>query len=175
MFRCAIIAVLAAACSFDPSATRGSPGAGPDASPELDAAAEALPVLLETLQVPTTGRPVALSMTVLESGVAYTLRASGVTQDADDDAWFGDAEYYWHEDVPAIPGDSLGQVDVGLAIDDQQIDDDRTPSWGAYDQATHTYEATFTGKGSVISAQFHDVDGDNLGALTLEIVGPPPP
>ena len=91
-----------------------------------------------------------------------------------DDGWSGDADYYWADDLPDITrGDSAGGVDIGLAINDTTIDNNRSPDWGSYTDS-HVYETTMAGTGATLTAQFHDPEySNNSGSLTLEIWGPP--
>jgi hypothetical protein len=86
----------------------------------------------------------------------------------------GDADYYWADDLPDITrGDSAGGVDLGLAINDTTIDNNRSPDWGSYTDS-HVYETTMAGTGATLTAQFHDPEySNNSGSLSLEIWGPP--
>lgn len=188
--RLPLAGLLLAGCAFDPggSSTSGSasdaaPGA-PDARPGADSAPGATdaaplppdaapvePVLLETLTIQATGE-IARSTVVLEAGASYRLVASGVVDIKDGD-YSSDADYWWGNGTPWLVGNSSGGVDIGLAIDDTTIDDNRSPDWGDY-AGSHVYETTMAGTGATLTAQFHDPNyGNNSGSMTLEIWGPP--
>ncbi len=143
-----------AACTF------GSPKLDTDAP---DGSGEW--TVVETLMVPVRGEPVT-SMLVLQQGVRYRLRASGMAYVALQT--FGDAEYYDFNNGPPIDG-AVG-LDIGLAVNDSVIDGTRTPRWGAYSD-THVYEVEWTGDGAPIVAQFHDGNTANhIGELALAIL-----
>lgn len=166
-----------AACRFDlpelPPAVVDAPS-GTDAVTRMDAAIDAAPskwVVIDTLLVPGIGT-VMTSNEVLESGVVYTLRASGTYQwDGPDSV--GDAEYY---DIFGTPHDGAHSVDVGnsidigLAIDEPQWVNKRAFRWGAYNPS-HTYVKFWVGKGAPITAQVQNIapSGDT-GFLVLEIL-----
>ena len=122
--------------------------------------------LIDELSVLTGPAPTAvMSSVTLAQGVVYRLRASGkyfheVGAEAD-------AEYV---DINYDPrGDIVSGIDVGLAVDDSSIDEDRTPRWGAY-RDDHVYEVEWTGNGAPIAAQLHDGNyTTNAGTLTLQI------
>lgn len=188
--RLPLAGLLLAGCAFDPGGSSASdpssdaaPGAA-DARPRTDAgpdpfdgappspdAAPIEPVLLDTLTIPATGE-IVTSTAVLETSASYRLVAQGVVDVRDGD-YSGDADYWWSNDLGFIGGDSSGGVDLGLAIDDTTIDGNRSPDWGDYTDS-HIYQASMTGTGSTLTAQFHDPNyGNNGGSLTLEIWGPP--
>ncbi len=195
MWGCLTVAgLLLAGCSFehgggasspDPAADAGGGGfsdglphpdggaATPDGAPP-DGAPAIEPVLLDTLTIDVTSAAQVQSAVVLLSGQAYQLIASGEAVVRDDDAgrYRGDADY-WYGSI--FGGDGFGGVDYGLAIDDTVIDGDRSPDWGEFADS-HVYQATVTGTGAPITAQYHDSNygNGNSGSLTLEIWGPPP-
>ncbi|MBW2523988.1 MAG: hypothetical protein JRI23_07430 [Deltaproteobacteria bacterium] len=122
--------------------------------------------VVDTLIVPAIGTDV-VSDFVLQDGVGYRLRASGVCIPRYDDE--GDAEWYDFADPKTL--DTAGVVDVGIGIDDPIVDGNKTPFWGPYD-ATHVYEVEFVGKGAPITAKFHDPSytNGNAGHLTVEVL-----
>lgn len=142
-----------AACGFD------APRPGVDATGD-----DGMWSVSETLTVPASGS-VVTSKLVTEAGVDYRLRASGT--------YFyklqrqADAEYYFE---PSPPVDVEVDVDVGLAVNDQIVDADRTPRWGPYNPK-HIYEVPWMGDGRPIVAMLHDGPYlDNVGTLTLQIL-----
>jgi hypothetical protein len=124
----------------------------------------------EKIIVPSDGR-VMISETVLESGVTYTITASGTYKTAAN--LEGDAEYFAIGLVTAPRDrDDLDQVDVGIAIDDTDVDGTRMPRWGAY-RDDHIYTVQYQGTGETITVQLHDRDtSNNTGELTLAIAPP---
>jgi hypothetical protein len=147
---------LIAACTFD-SPKLGGDGAPPDGGGTW--------TVVEELMVPVRGETVT-SKLVLQQGVRYRLRASGMAFVALQT--FGDAEYYNFNNGPPVDG-AVG-IDIGLAVNDSTIDATRTPRWGAYSD-THVYEVAWTGDGAPIVAQFHDGNSANhIGTLTLAIL-----
>lgn len=122
-------------------------------------------IVLDELSVPVSSASVA-SARELRAGVSYLLRASGTYTSAANT--LGDAEYFGFN--AGMPVDTLGSVDVGLAVNDLVVDSNRVPKWGGY-KDTHIYEVEFIGTGSPITAQLHDATyGNNTGSLTLTIL-----
>ena len=184
--------LLLAGCSFSPGGSSGSdpdsdagggfsdglpdPDGGPgvpDAAPVLpDGLPAVVPVLLETLTVESNGNTVQSSF-ALDAGATYRLVVSGEIVVRDDDAgrFNGDADF-WYGVV--LGGDGFGGVDFGVAIDDTDVDDDRSPDWGEFADS-HVYEANIPGTGAQLTAQYHDNNygNGNSGSLSLEIWGPP--
>jgi hypothetical protein len=182
--------LLLAGCAFDPGgssagsdADASQPGADarpgadsapgtPDATPVPPDAAAVEPVLLETLTIEAQNTDPIQSSVVLVVGQTYRLVASGVVA-VRTDGWSADADYYWDDRFPGVPGDSAGGVDYGLAVNDTGGSSSRSPDWGEYTQ-THVYEAVIPGNDKFLSAVFYDFDNSNdSGSLTLEIWGPP--
>jgi hypothetical protein len=175
---------LLVACSFEPRGGASSePGSDGSSIASIDATGSGddggnapfdaapddgpRPELPEILTIPGTGE-VVTSQHVLATGVSYRLVASGTVSVADE-TWYGDAEYYWHEDSPGLLFGSAEGVEVGLAINDAEVNSDRSPNWGGF-EGDHTYELVITGDGSAIIAQYHDPNYDNnSGSMTLEI------
>jgi hypothetical protein len=139
-------------------------------------------VLVETIQVPSTNATVS-STTVLQSGVTYKIRVSGVITVAGppgpQPCPFADGEY---ERFDAAGADScglladlaFGTTDTGVSIDDGDLDGAKSPKWGPYDPS-HEYTTDFLGKGAPISLRYHDAPTwyfDNSGSLTVEIFAP---
>jgi hypothetical protein len=141
----------------------------PDASPPDAALPDAGPVLLETLTIPCDGTTV-VSSTVLTNGVTFTLRASGtctVANNVPGPDVLGDAEFF--DTDFSNPQDSFAGTDLGIAIDDDVLDDPKSPKWGSFD-ISHIYSIDFIGSGSTISLNFHDPNfSNNSGDLTVEI------
>jgi hypothetical protein len=130
------------------------------------------PVLLETLTIQAVDTEPVQSTVVLASGSSYRLVCAGVVDIRDGD-YSGDGDYWWPNDLPLAIGDSVNGVDMGLAVNDTDGTDSRSPDWGDF-SGSHTYEATIPGTDTVLSAIFFDPNhGNNSGALTLEIWGPP--
>jgi hypothetical protein len=187
-----VAGLLLTGCSFRPGGGASDPpdsdrdGAGADAQPGVpdatpgpfDAAPPSFdatpPELLETLTVLATGE-VETSDTVLESGATYILVAAG-TVVVNDDGYSADSDYWWDDDLPGIGVDGFDGVDYGLAVNDTDVDNSRSPDWGGFDSSAHSYQITMAGTGATLTAQFHDRDygNGNSGSLTLEIHGPPP-
>ena len=154
----------------DPDGGVATPdAAAPDGAPPIE------PVLLDTLTIDVTSPAEVQSNVVLLSGEAYQLIASGEAVVRDDGAgrYRVDADY-WYGGIFDGEDSYLG-VDFGLAIDDTVIYGDFSPDWGEFADS-HIYQATITGTGAPITAQFHDsnYENGNSGSLTLEIWGPPP-
>lgn len=189
-------ALVGAGCAFDPGGGRGrggggdpdagrrdvdaAPGGAPDSAPgtpdgSTTAGVDADPsveVLVDTLTIPAVGTEVDSDVALL-AGVTYRLVASGiVTVSNSSGGWSADAEYFWENDQASTVYDGQGgdpPLDVGLAIDDNDIDAPKTPDWGP-PRSDHTYDALWPGDGSKITAQFHEGNWDNnSGELTLEI------
>ena len=170
----AAIAWLVAGCLSSPSGE----GSAIDASPRPDASLhDAAPpaddggfAIVDEMTVPGDCTVVTSAATLAE-GVSYRLVVDGVitlgtTAEAD-------AEYFWFLEAPEDIRDGTGEVDVGLALDDLVIDENRTPNWGTY-RSDHHYELDFIGLNAAINAQFHDSDcGNNREAFTLVVLGPP--
>jgi len=161
--------VLVAACGRVGFAEREAP----DAANADDAALAPVDVppdaamLVETIVVPSDGT-VKMSMNALETGVHYTLVASGdfvaVPPASNPHA---DAEYYNFDTPTDI--DATNQIDFGLSIDVTTVGDPKGGSWGAY-RPDHIYVQPYTGKGSVLKAVIFDCCyDDNTGELTLQI------
>src|SRR5678815_3181002 len=120
--RLAPMLAFVAACGF------GAPKPGADAPGD-----DGTWSVSETLTVLASGS-VVTSKLVTQEGVDYRLRASGTYFYALQRQ--ADAEY---EFEPSPPVDVEVNVDVGLAVNDQIVDAERTPRWGPYN-ATHIYE-----------------------------------
>jgi hypothetical protein len=145
-------------------------GAEPDApGVVIDAAPDAPPMVVDTIIVPSDGT-IVMSTFVPAAGVTYRLRASGTftaVPPAEDP--LADAEYY-NRTGSSGPTDIGSSIDVGLAIDDDVVDDMKTPHWGPF-AANGIYEVDYVGTGAPLGAQIHDCCyGDNVGTLTLEIL-----
>ena len=145
------------------------PGAAdvPDAA--VDAPTDAAPrvwTVAETLEVDTASATAVSSQMVLEAGVMYRLRVSGVITNVIDNHQ-GDADYYDFSN----PKDLGCCEDIGLGIDDLVVNDKTTqPDWGPYDPS-HVYEVEWPGQGTPIQALFQDTFyGNNVGTLTLQIL-----
>ncbi|HWO19390.1 MAG TPA: hypothetical protein VNO30_11465 [Kofleriaceae bacterium] len=122
-------------------------------------------IVVEELSVPVSSAGVN-SVRELTAGVAYRLRATGTYTAALDT--LGDAEYTGFNS--GKPEDTLGNVDVGLAVNDTIVDGTRAIKWGPYTE-THVYEIDFVGTGVPIIAQLHDTTyANNVGSLTLTIL-----
>ena len=154
-----------AACSF------GSPKSGPDGGDDGgdDGGGSGGDwTVVEVLSVPASGA-VAVSDLVLEAGVGYRLRASGTCMVTFN--MVADAEYFGFN--MGLPMDVAVNIDLGLAVNDMDIDIVRTPRWGTYNPE-HKYEIAWPGVGGPIVAQLHDGRySDNSGSLTLEILARP--
>lgn len=184
--------LLLAGCSFKPGGSSGSdpdsdagggfsdglpdPDGGasvPDGAQSVPDATLVEPVLLETLTVESNGNTVQSSFPLL-AGVSYRLVVAGdiVVRDDELGRYRGDADY-WYGGL--FEGeDSFNGVDYGVAIDDTDVDGERSPDWGEFADS-HNYETTFAGTGSQLTAQYHDSNygNGNSGSLSLEIWGPP--
>jgi hypothetical protein len=136
-----------------------------------DGGADAPYQTLEMVAVPADGT-VVNSTVVLQLGVTYRLRASGIINVGGSPDPRGDAEY-WNFNAGPMDLATNGLVDAGLAVDDPTVGMTKTPlSWGPYDP-THVYEVPWPGTGATISANYHDdFPSNNSGTLTLEILGP---
>ena len=122
-------------------------------------------VLIDTLTVDCQGGTV-MSNVSLNNGEQYTLRASGECTCTGRTGC--DAE--WLDFGAPQTNAYSNDVDMGIGIDDPNIDLNRLPDWGPY-SATHEYEAMWTGAGAAIAANYHDPDTtNNTGQLTLEIL-----
>jgi hypothetical protein len=155
----ACFAACLAACSFS------SPKAGPDADIDAPDAPEGQWMMTERITVPGTGEAV-MSKTVLQAGVGYHLRASGTYFYAVGTE--GDAEYFDFD--PGPPADSAVNVDVGISVNDPNVDLQRMPRWGEYNPA-HVYEVPWMGEGGTIVLQLHDGNYlNNGGSLTVDIL-----
>lgn len=168
----AVVCLLGACLSSPPDAN--------DGSDELDAASldgppppgdGGMPLPLVEEMVVLADCTIVTSLKSLAEGIPYTLVAGGT-------ATLGpvleaDAEYFWDRTEPEDVFDGTGEVDMGLAVDDLVIDEDRTPAWGPY-RSGHDYEVEFIGKGAPINVQFHDSGcANNEGELSVTILGPP--
>ena len=138
---------------------------------------------LETILVPANGAPRTTTV-VLQSGQTYTIRVSGTVNVGGAGTGTADAEFANFSDVPNSLSDDCDNagtlVDVGLAINDTQIDANRLPNWGEFNVG-HVYEVQYIGTGAPITFSFHDCNfSDNSGNLVVQIFGPsgpvtPPP
>ncbi len=189
VFWLGLIGALGGACSFD-TGGRSAGGEAPDASGAVvDASAggvdasgggndaggadAAVAQLVEHIDVPAQNAPIVASNTELTLGVTYELRASGTIVLSDTQSLSADAEHWWQDATPGTTSDSAtaGEttIDIGLAINDVDIDSTTNPAWGAF-EADHTYSVTFVGEGATITAQYHDLNGaNNSGMLSLDI------
>ena len=142
-------------------------GGATDGGPPADAGQLQL---VEAMVIPSDCT-VETSQKVLSAGASYRLVVSGVVTVGDE--LESDADYFWNQNTPGDIRDISNDVDLGVAIDDIRVDEDRAPDWGDY-RADHRYQADFTGLDDEISAQFHDTAcGNNSGVLTLEIFALP--
>ena len=122
--------------------------------------------LVEVMEI-RTDCSVESSESVLASGVSYRLVVSGLVTVGDE--LLCDADYFWNRNTPGDIRDLSNDVDLGVAIDDLEIDADRSPDWGEY-RSDHRYQSDFTGLDDAINVQFHDTAcGNNSGVFTLEI------
>lgn len=138
---------------------------------------------LETVLVPAAGTPRTTS-TVLQAGQTYMIRVSGTVNVGGEGTGTADAEFANFSDVPNSLADNCDNagtlVDVGLAINDTQLDANRLPDWGGFNVG-HVYEVEYIGTGAPITFSFHDCNySDNTGNLVVQIYGPdgpvtPPP
>lgn len=164
-FPCLLLAVLIAGCSEDAPTTSTLRGSSFATLAEY--------VVLETIEVPTNEIGV-ISTTVLENGVTYKIRASGTFPIGGPGDGLADAEYADFSNPPASLLDNCGNVetgvDLGIGINDEVIDNVKTPFWGPYD-STHVYTVEWIGAGEILSFNYHDCNvGDNSGSLTVEIL-----
>jgi hypothetical protein len=170
-------------CGFQ-APTVPEPDETPDASFEVtsDAAAVPLPADAATgswqevdrFSVWATGE-VRTSGITLQTGVQYRLRASGTyfarVRTSRESEIIADAEYAnFNAPIDVFySGGTSPTVDVGLAIDDDQVGGLAEPAWGAY-RPLHVYEVMWIGAGAPITARVHDADySNNAGALILTI------
>jgi hypothetical protein len=124
--------------------------------------------VIETLTVPVNGQSV-LSTTALGSGVTYHLRASGTFVIQSTPGTTADAEF-WDFANASGPQEGVTGVDVGLAVDDVNVDTIKTPKWGAY-SSSHTYEIAWVGDGTTIAVLLHDGNyTNNTGSLSVAIL-----
>lgn len=156
----------AAGCLSAPPDVTAAPADAAVASGE-DAGGEAV---VETLVVPVLDCPVQTGTAVLAEGVVYRLRVFGQVSVGSE--LVADADYFWSESAPDDIRDLSNDVDLGLAVDDLSVDEERLPDWGDY-RDDHRYEADLIGQGTPIVAQFHDTAcGNNAGSLTLLVIAP---
>ena len=135
---------------------------------------------LDTVTVPVDGASVLSSLT-LQSGVTYTLRASGTFATGVPPLDRGDAEYAYDSANPGLLastrnscGPGGNNVDIGIAINDTNLGTTKLPNWGPYTTA-HVYTVDVIGSGAPISFSYHDCNaGDNRGSLRVEIFCPGP-
>jgi hypothetical protein len=188
-----ILALAAAGCSFDssasglgdgpadaavgvpgdatpvhdaPSGAGDAPVADADAMAAIDAAEKPF-VIIETLSVPVDGSSIQSTVT-LRAGEGYRLRALGTCVIAPN-GLRADAEYFFFDGDDDVM-DASQKYDMGLAIDDAVVDLDKQPKWGPF-VGSHVYEIPFAGTGAPIAASFHDLrPGNNVGSLTVEIL-----
>jgi hypothetical protein len=140
---------------------------------------------LETILVPADGTP-RTSSTVLQSGVTYKILVSGTVNVGGQGSGTADAEFADFSNVPTSLVDDCmdatnAQVDIGLAINDSQLDASKLPNWGEFNSG-HVYRIDYVGTGAPITLGFHDCNySDNSGNLVVQILGPsiqpptPPP
>ena len=140
---------------------------------------------LETILVPADGTP-RTSSTVLQNGVTYKIMVSGTVNVGGAGSGTADAEFADFSDTPTSLLDNCTnsaseQVDIGLAINDTQLDGSKMPNWGEFNTG-HVYRIDYVGTGAPITLGFHDCDySDNNGNLVAQILGPttqpptPPP
>ena len=188
-----LLALFVAACGFDPAGGRargggdgdgqgdvdGSPGTfdgapggadgAPSGTPDADPDVE---VLVDTLTIEAAGEEVESEVTLL-AGTTYRLVVSGiVTVSTTAGGYSADAEYFWRDSEPNSVFDGQGgeqPVDIGVSIDDPEVDGNKSPDWGA-PTANHTYQELVVGDNETITARFHDGNYDNnSGELTLQI------
>ncbi|HEU5060890.1 MAG TPA: hypothetical protein VFU21_30375 [Kofleriaceae bacterium] len=161
-----VVAVLAAGClSSPPDAVGGPLDAAPPAAPDASSLD-----LVERVMVPSDCT-VVTSQKLLAAGVGHQLVISGLVQVGAE--VLADADYFWNRATPADIRDLSADIDLGVAIDDPDVDAERLPDWGAY-RDDHRYQVEIIGQGAAIQAQFHDTQcGNNSGFLTLDILGPP--
>jgi len=138
--------------------------------------------LQESVLIPVTGA-VVNSETSLVQGVHYKLRALGSTSVFVPTFFFGsfsegDAEYgFGSTGFPFFDGNSdtcflPNGFDVGLAINDTDLTNQKTPFWGDFN-SSHTYTVDFTGLGGPIAINYHDCEfSGNQGVLTVQIFRP---
>jgi hypothetical protein len=128
----------------------------------------------ETISIPVDGSSVT-SSTILENGVTYKIIASG-TLIADNrpgvPVGLGDAEYT-HFNIPSgLQSNCFNSpdgVDLGLGINDDIIDNSKTPFWGEYN-SSNVYQIRYIGQGLPIRFNYHDCNyADNSGTLIVEI------
>jgi len=132
-------------------------------------------ILQETISVPVDGSSVT-SSTLLDKGITYRIRASGTFRAGGPAPGFdglADAEYANFISPPSSLqnncGGSPSDVDLGIGINDTVDDNNKFPSWGAYDPS-HVYTIDFVGQGMSISLKYHDCNyWDNVGSLVVEI------
>jgi hypothetical protein len=126
------------------------------------------PVTLDVLSVPSSGASVTTTA-ILQSGVKYTVRASGTIKVNNGSPPLGDAEYAFD---PLIDGCTTNGLDLGIDIDNPTASGKKLVSWGSY-QPSHVYEIPFVGKGAAISFNYHDCGyADNSGSFTVEVIQP---
>lgn len=131
--------------------------------------------LQETIIVPVDGSS-ALSTTTLEIGVVYQIRASGTFFVGGPGDMLGDAEYAQFNNPPSSLQNHCGgdpnDVDLGIGINDNVIDNVKVPFWGDY-EPSHVYAINFVGEGSPINLNYHDCSYvDNSGSLMVEVWRP---
>jgi len=134
-------------------------------------------ILQETLSIPADGSSVT-SSTILENGVFYKLIASGtlvVDSRPNVPVGLGDAEYS-HFNIPfelqSNCFNSPDGVDLGIGINDDIVDNSKSPFWGEYN-SSNVYEISYLGQGLPIRFNYHDCGySDDSGYLTVEILGP---
>lgn len=124
----------------------------------------------ETLQMPSDGSAV-VSGTVLQRGVTYTVRASGVVSVGN--GTIADAEWQVFSDGTVVTAcQTTPPIDMGLSVDDDVNDDFKLPDWGGYNDS-HVYSTSVVGAGLPLTFRFHDCYyPDNSGTLTIEIIPP---
>jgi hypothetical protein len=162
--RVTLLAMLSA-CSFDPQRAIDD---APPVDVGVDASIDApftMQIPIETLAIPASGEVIQFT-SVLEAGRPYLLRASGTFVIVSSSQLRADAEYFRFSD----PIEKNQTVDVGLAVDDEVVDLERQPFWGAYNPE-HVYEVEWLGEGRPIRAMIHDSNyTNNSGELELTIL-----
>ena len=129
-------------------------------------------VLLETINVPSDGSPVASTVS-LQAGVTYKIRALGVFVIGGAGFGYGDAEYAFDAQNGNVSDTNVPpSVDLGIGINDTADDIPKFPSWGSFNPS-HEYTIEFVGLGAPISLNYHDsLYADNALSATVEIFAP---
>ena len=130
-------------------------------------------VLLEELNVPSTGGTITSTMTLLD-GQLYRLEASGtfsagagITADAEYSS--GPSSYLWRDDVEGY--EQYGEGLLELKVNGNFVE------WGPYNP-THVYTLDMVGTGNPVVFEFSIYDiyfPNNSGSLSAGIYGIPAP